>query len=141
MHNLACWCNMLCIHHMHPICSTSAVSVTQATVTCSRTRAEWPAEEGYRLHDRGEHPELIARAFNKNTLLKDSSLGASAGSGHAGGKQLQGMGVLSAGDAVATSQRVLHVPTQLNACDMLACNITLLAQGSTATSGACYLPR
>jgi hypothetical protein len=41
-----------------------------------RLIAEWPAEEGYRLHDRGEHPELIARAFNKNSLLKDSSLGA-----------------------------------------------------------------
>lgn len=42
------------------------------------TQATWPAEEGYRLHDRGEHPELIAHAWNKNSLLKDSSLGARA---------------------------------------------------------------
>ena len=33
-------------------------------------------KQGYRLHDRGEHPDLIVHAMNKNRLLKDSSLGA-----------------------------------------------------------------
>lgn len=32
--------------------------------------------QGYRMHDRGEHPELIVHGYNKNKLLKDSNLGA-----------------------------------------------------------------
>ncbi len=46
------------------------------TIKSGGVNPVWPAEEGYRLHDRGEHPELLVHGWNKNTLLKDSSLGA-----------------------------------------------------------------
>jgi uncharacterized protein YoxC len=53
----------------------SGDTVTTKTIKSGGVNPVWPAEEGYRLHDRGEHPELLVHAWNKNSLLKDSSLG------------------------------------------------------------------
>ena len=38
----------------------------------------WEPSDGWLLYDQGGHPYLIARAFNKHTLGKDTSLGAPA---------------------------------------------------------------
>lgn len=53
----------------------SGDTVTTSVQKSGGINPTWPETEGYRLHDRGEHPELHIHAWNKNMLLRDSSLG------------------------------------------------------------------